>query len=456
MPSDNRERSFENALAAHLRADAGINSRPDCADAETLAAYHDGSLTQQQVAALKSHSTACQHCREILTTLEATDQIALPSPDLREATSAPATPLVHVLPVRPKTPLWQWLTPAGALAAALLVWVAVRENPPSITLKNPASAAMHEEAERQSQAPPRISPTPPSQTVHPPGIRSTAPGQASLDATRGLAAKPQPKISTLSPRIVPKEKDSLDSAKSDLPAGFDQSSDNSIRREDALPRSKPPAPDRYVASQMAEVAPGTPEKKENLSKSARDSALAAPPKPAFEANSAPSPAPSAPSPLALPQASTESAAVSGGALQQQEMAGRSRSNQNPELRLANSLAEVTISAPDSHVSWRVGQAGIIEFSSDSGKSWALQPSGVITDLLAGSAISGKLCWIVGRAGTILRTTDAGAHWKKLTAPTQDDLRSIFAVDAQQAVVSSVKAKFQTLDGGITWKKMPPE
>ena len=134
----------------------------------------------------------------------------------------------------------------------------------------------------------------------------------------------------------------------------------------------------------------------------------------------------------------------------------SRYKQSAAVRLANSISEVTISAPDGRVSWRVGQAGIIQFSSDAGKSWALQPSGVVTDLLAGSAPSDKICWIVGRAGTLLRTTDAGAHWQKLRPPSQEDLRSIFAVDAHQATVSAPNAKFQTTDGGLTWTKLPPD
>ena len=113
-------------------------------------------------------------------------------------------------------------------------------------------------------------------------------------------------------------------------------------------------------------------------------------------------------------------------------------------------------APGGQASWRVGQAGIIEFSPDAGKSWTVQPSGVIGDLLSGSAPSGKVCWIVGRAGTLLRTTDGGAHWQKLHPPSQEDLHYVFAVDARQATVSLTNGKYQTTDAGITWKKLPPE
>jgi photosystem II stability/assembly factor-like uncharacterized protein len=137
------------------------------------------------------------------------------------------------------------------------------------------------------------------------------------------------------------------------------------------------------------------------------------------------------------------------------MGGMSRFKQN-EVRLASSLAEVTISAPDGKVTWRVGQAGIIEFSPDAGKSWTVQPSGVISDLLGGSASSDQVCWIVGRGGALLRTTDGGAHWQKIRPPSQQDLHSVFAVDARQATVSSMNAKYQTTDGGLTWKKLPSE
>jgi photosystem II stability/assembly factor-like uncharacterized protein len=63
---------------------------------------------------------------------------------------------------------------------------------------------------------------------------------------------------------------------------------------------------------------------------------------------------------------------------------------------------------------------------------------------------------VGRDGTILLTTDKGKHWKKVTPPTEDDLRSVFAVNARQATVSLANGTFQTTDGGATWSKLPPE
>ncbi len=166
------------------------------------------------------------------------------------------------------------------------------------------------------------------------------------------------------------------------------------------------------------------------------------------------PVPAAPS--ARTVAPSEPAGVSGGVAQQQEIAGMSKFSEKARMRLANSIGEVTISAPGGTVSWQVGQAGVIEFSSDAGKTWTLQPSGVTTDLLGGSAPSEKVCWIVGGNGTILRTTDAGAHWQKLRAPLQEDIRTVTAVDARRATVSLTNGSYQTNDGGATWHKLAPE
>jgi hypothetical protein len=127
MPSNDRERSFENALARHLRAGgAAGDPRSTCSDAETLAAYHERSLAPEQMASLKTHVTHCERCQQILAHLEATDEISVPATDLaRQATAAAKSSVPF--PARQPS-FWRWVAPAGALAAALLVWVAVHEN----------------------------------------------------------------------------------------------------------------------------------------------------------------------------------------------------------------------------------------------------------------------------------------------------------------------------------------
>jgi hypothetical protein len=107
--------------------------------------------------------------------------------------------------------------------------------------------------------------------------------------------------------------------------------------------------------------------------------------------------------------------------------------------------------------WHAGSAGLIEFSPDGGHSWSRQRSGVIVDLLTGSAPSEKVCWIVGRVGAILLTTDGGAHWKLISSPLKDDLGGIQATDDLHALIWNVqnKKRFSTSDGGLTWERVNP-
>jgi photosystem II stability/assembly factor-like uncharacterized protein len=114
-----------------------------------------------------------------------------------------------------------------------------------------------------------------------------------------------------------------------------------------------------------------------------------------------------------------------------------------------------ISPPGSNVVWRAGRAGLIEFSVDNGASWSRQTSGVLVDLLAGSAPSDKVCWIVGRVGAVLLTTDGGAHWKSIAAPLSENLGGVHALDALHATIwNALNTKsFETRDGGLTWQRV---
>jgi Photosynthesis system II assembly factor YCF48 len=456
MPSDDRERSFENALASHLRASSSAGDpHSACPDAETLAAYHERSLGPEQMASLKTHVADCERCRQILAHLQATDEIPVAAENMAPQATAAANSSVRVFPARRPT-LWRWVAPAGALAAALLVWVAVRENnsvriPPQapsvdvnartakgLSAPSPPMAQSSLDAARKKEPAP-------SNTL---GASNTAPSSQT-------AAAPEPP-----PRLLLKQKDSPSAGKKSWVADDSaQSADNSVNREVS------PAREEALQSQLAErmetektdAAKIDAEKK---AANARRDALSAGsrqqvvPAPAPARSAMADAAPAAPS--ARTVAPSGVAGASGGVTQQQEIAGMSKFSEKAKMRLANSLGEVTIAAPGGLVSWRVGQAGVIDFSSDAGKTWTLQSSGVTTDLLAGSAPADKVCWIVGSSGTILRTTDAGQHWQKLRAPVQEDILAVVAVDARRATVSLTNGSYQTTDGGATWNKLAPE
>src|ERR1700732_202977 len=107
MPADDRERSFENALASHLRQ---RTSRGACSDAETLAAYHERSLAPEQMASLKAHVSDCARCQEILAHLQATDEIPIAVTNIAQPRTDAANSGVRVLPAGRAT-LWRWVAP---------------------------------------------------------------------------------------------------------------------------------------------------------------------------------------------------------------------------------------------------------------------------------------------------------------------------------------------------------
>ena len=132
-------------------------------------------------------------------------------------------------------------------------------------------------------------------------------------------------------------------------------------------------------------------------------------------------------------------------------------NNSTSLEVARAITNPRlISPPGSNVIWRAGRSGLIEFSKDGGSSWSRQTSGVLADLLTGSAPSDQVCWIVGRAGAILLTTDGGAHWKVIPSPLAEDLGGVRAVDALHATIWNARTtkSFQTSDGGLTWTPVP--
>jgi hypothetical protein len=460
MPSDDRERSFENALASHLRAGSSADDLHNaCSDAETLSAYHERSLAPQQMASLKTHVADCKRCQQILAHLEATDEIPDAAPDIARPASAGADSNVRVLHGRKPT-LWRWVAPAGALAAALLVWVAVYEDK-SARIPAQATRVDAKQAEMAKNLPASQPPLAPPPSFDATRKKETAP----FDTLEALNAAPRSQAAGAPkppPQSLLKQKDSSDAGKKSWVADDSrQMADNSLSREVS------PAPEEALQSRT-EALERIETAKTDAAKIETENKVANARRDAFSPGSRQQPAPgaaparsaaagAAPAvPSGRAQASSEAAGVSGGVIQQQEIAGMSKFSEKAKMRLAASIGEVTIAAPGGTVSWRVGQAGIIELSSDAGKTWTLQASGVTTDLLGGSAPTDKVCWIVGSSGTILRTTDGGAHWQKLRAPVQEDIRAVFAVDARRATVSLTDGSYQTTDGGATWNKLAPE
>jgi hypothetical protein len=109
--------------------------------------------------------------------------------------------------------------------------------------------------------------------------------------------------------------------------------------------------------------------------------------------------------------------------------------------------------PDFRVLVRVGPGGAISRSTDTGRTWVAQASGVEADLLGAGCVSAEVCWVVGRGGTVLRTTD-GATWQRVTSPSGNDLLQVAPVDALRAEVRDAERGYVTRDGGRSWHRAP--
>ena len=71
MPADDRDRQLERALALHLG-----NASPDaaCPDPEILAAYHERTLSPEEMADWKDHIALCSRCQEALGLIEESEK----------------------------------------------------------------------------------------------------------------------------------------------------------------------------------------------------------------------------------------------------------------------------------------------------------------------------------------------------------------------------------------------
>jgi len=475
MGSDERDRRFDKALSRHLRASQGAADaalqRGSCPDAETLAAYHERSLLPEELNSWKEHIVDCSHCQVILAQLESTDQIPLEAADKEEAhamgesVAAMAAQTLETLPaaaapgksqpasetrlrekVRPfrlsSGVRWRWLAPAGALAAGLLVWIAVHEN------EKPHLPALPTTQIAKNQEPPASAPSssgPVSATLPPvpsdlSKSKSATNETASSNARTEWGAIRRTKKLDYEARSAP-EKPFADKEKGLRKDAGRDSNEELLRagnQADLDVKAVPRAMQQEVAAQAQTEAANIQSQNQNN----------------YNAQKVPGPAPLSQTDTKKKELKTaRAAAAAAPAPVGGTVAG---------LTAATSMMEAVtvsnprlISPPGSNAVWRAGRAGLIEFSTNNGASWSRQASGVLVDLLAGSAPSDKVCWIVGRVGAVLLTTDGGAHWKAIAAPLSEDLGGVHALDALHATIwNALNTKsFETRDAGLTWQRV---
>jgi len=438
-PNDHhsRETALARLLAEALKPQlhSGVNANLSaCPDAEILAAYAEHGLGEEETAHWESHFADCDRCQKIVAALAASGEAITQGEVERLGDLAAAS--VAREPVSRKTErswmgiwrrptVWRWLVPVAGLASAAL-WFALRQAPPreslsaeKITAPSGAPESARTAADASSSKPDE---TQIAQANMPPPLaarsqttlrnKETAQGNYSGNAKQQTAGKQQEPGSAPYAAAVSEGDRALQALET---------------REDAVKDKKAPSArptDQRTNDELTSVTPGAP---------------------------AGAAAPSAPAP-----------AQTGERAPSPRLDAGIRTSASNEMKALAKAPErsVIFGSPDRMALWRLGSGGLIEHSTDQGRAWQRQTSGVTADLLAGAAPSEKVAWAVGQAGIILRTED-GEHWQRVPPPETVETRvsstaapdwiGVKARDALHVtIISRDGRRFVTEDGGRNW------
>jgi hypothetical protein len=433
-----------------------------CPDAETIAAYADHSLATEEMAQLDIHFADCARCQQILAALAVSSDES-PVPKVALAPTPIRIPRPAPIPAQPTR--WRWLAPAAGIAAAVALWFVLRPAPSSQNIGSQIDAKNEAPVTQAPAAPPTNQDT---------AQNNSEIAEANIPSPPTPSASPLPSPTVAAAAALPQESRPLDALKT--PEATDET-----RAAVAGPQPAGPPPVSAPSPQFLRAqrgfAPATTSKTEtvtvtgdlpavNTAKTQLGEVLEQPmiedlP---LEARNYPYLLSTPPGQIGTTQ---ELRAASSAPVSRGETAARSSgvtggygavSALAPRpLSLAQAAAPAsTFASPSGDALWRIGVAGSIERSSDRGRTWQRQSSGVTGDLLAGAAASDQAAWIVGRGGIILRTTD-GANWQRvslpaaLTANGALDLSAVQASDALHATITATGGRrFTTRDGGKTW------
>jgi hypothetical protein len=488
MPAEDRDRLFEKALARHLRGGAGDDYA--CPDAETLAAYHEGSLSAQEMSAARKHFAGCVRCQEILARLEATQSVSesrnqqdqlIAAGAVARAKNAEAYGDASAPNVATRSPertdskvthfpskkkwLLRWAAPAGAIAAGLLLYLSFRDFRSPARHAEPATEIAQNRDDNARARAAYVPPAVPQKTPAPAAPKQNDDHLAAR-ASRQQSTQPAPGVLLDELKRLRREAESKDSEaekKSVAPppspmpmAGANANVAQSGGRISAVEDGKNRAKTKTGVAADKSVVTGAMQKDRDgeQSQSYQGQASGA-------ATGAPAASPSSPAPPP-PASSSQQVTVTAAAPESSnETVEVSPLNKNLPV-LSRNVSDLALLPPRMVVAlngksiWRFGEHGAIAHSSDGGKTWKSQEIPVTSNLTSGSAPTKNICWIAGVTGALLRTTDGGKHWQVIITPIAGDLGGVLASDGKHATIWDVprQATYQTSDGGKTWEKRP--
>jgi hypothetical protein len=343
-----------------------------CVDAETLAAWAEGTLDAAQTAAVERHAASCSRCMAQMASMART-----------------TPPPVEAEPERPwaLAPMLRWLVPLTAAATAIAIWVVVPRGPVPSAVDRPATSAVEV-------------PLPSPVEEQPPAARQESAGTSPIEKPDAdlRAGQPPPEPNRLASEAEPatQQNRELPVEKQSAPetARADAARRNEARERQALDTFAPPVEtlrDRAVAPRAAAPPPAVP---------------SAPPP---SAAPVPPPAGAAPSSRAA------------GAVNERFTAEAVQQQMQQQL-LARAVPTSESTAPaDPMIQWRVMGWVAVERTIDGGKTWikTAPPPGVVPNnpppvrVVSVRAVDNLRAVVLTTENREFYTTNGGILWERV-------------------------------------------
>ena len=363
---------MDDLLRETLRSRAADPSAA-CVDAETAAAFVDGTLSARARSSAEAHIADCARCQAVLAAIVR----STPPPIDRAWWRRPAV---------------AWLIPAAAAAAALAIWIRLPDSAggPSVQMA------------RSEPAPLDSSP------IEPAAIGAAVP-QAQPQIPSALERL------TAADKVIVREGAEASARARVTGSSSEAAAGGNARKVLALSPAAPAPPPPAAAASPAAPAP----------------AAAAPPSDGARADAANAAAPTvetvtvsgaAPVVENVPVATFRTGLVpiivssnrasqwrvgNTGQVQHSTDGGRTWRSQS----LGVKETPVAGSSPSPSVCWLVGRGGLVLITTDSGRSWRRLPFSVVVDLASVRAADDKTATIVAADGRTFTTSDGGSSWK---------------------------------------------
>ena len=383
MKDRDHDQSMDHLLRRALSPEPDGAATRQCADAETLAAWADGSLSGEALARAEHHAAACARCQAMLAAMARTvPEITIP-------------PRWQVLAAR-------WVVPIAAAAIVLAVWVSVdRQRPGSVAVKREPAAA-----EAEFRPVPKSMGAPPSS----PSLEANAPVARRRGGAIGGSQVPRSRNSAADSRLVAPEPDRKVADARDAE-----------RREARLSPLRPPlaapgptpapaSPKPAAANETVQVTSAMPTAvSQSQSVAAKEALRSAAidiisPEPAFR--------------WRLLPPGTILRSTNGGitwTTQAVRFAGQKLAGDSGNLKVAELAPPITLtsgSAAAREVCWIAGAGGVVLLSTD-GTTWQRRPFPEPLNLTAVRAVDAKTAIVTTEDGRQFSTADGGATWSKI-------------------------------------------